>query len=57
MFLKRKIPEAPDYDENRKSLSLTCRSKIVVLFIVTEYQCDSNRAVGSQMWWWGREGI
>ena len=49
MFLNRKTPEAPDFDENRKSIDLICRSKIVELCIVTEYQCDSFRAVGSQI--------
>ena len=42
------MPEAPDFDENRKSISLTCRLKIVAFCIVTEYRCDSFRAVGSQ---------
>ena len=52
MFSNRKMPEAPDLDENRKSIFLTCRSKIVTLCIVTEHQCDSHftfRAVGSQI--------
>ena len=35
------------FDENRKSLFLICRLKIVALCIVTECQCDSFRAVGS----------
>ena len=49
MFSNRKMPEAPDFDEKRKSVFLTCRSKIVALCIVTEYQCDSFWAVGSKM--------
>ena len=49
MFLNRKIPEAPNFDENRKSKFLTHRSKIIALCIVTEYQCDSFQAVGSRI--------
>ena len=49
MFSNSVMPEALDFDENRNSLFLTCRSKIVALCIVTEYQCDSFQAVGSQM--------
>ena len=49
MFSNRKMPEASDFDENRKSIFLTCRSKIVAFCIVTMYQCDSFRAVGSQI--------
>ena len=52
------MPEAPDFDENRKSTVLTCRSKVVAFsvvttelerssVVVTEYQCDSFRAVES----------
>ena len=48
-FSNRIMPEAPDFDENRKSIFLTCRSKIVALRIVTEYQCDLFRVVGSQL--------
>ena len=46
-FSNRRMPEAPDFDENRKPIFLTRRSKIVVICIVTEYQRDSFRAVGS----------
>ena len=49
MFLNRKMPEAPDFDENRKSIFLTCKSKIVALHIVTKYKCNSFQAVGSHM--------
>ena len=49
MFSNRKMPEAPDFDENRKSIFLTCRSKIVAFCIATEYQCDSFQAVGSHI--------
>ena len=49
MSSNRKMPEAPDFDENRKSIFLTCRSKIIAFCIVTEYLCDSFRAVGSHM--------
>ena len=48
MFSIRIMPEAPDFDENRKSIFLTCTS-IVAFCIVTEYQCDSFRAVGSHI--------
>ena len=44
---KQKNTETPDFDENRKSIFLTCRSKIIAPSIVTKYQCDSFRAVGS----------
>ena len=47
MFSNRKMPEAPDFEENRTSILFTCRLKITVLCIVTEYQCDSFQAVGS----------
>ena len=40
MFLNRKMLEAPDLDENWKSIFLTCRSKFVALCIVTEYQSN-----------------
>ena len=49
MFSNRMMPEAHDFDENRKSTFLTCRSKIVAFCIVTEYQCDSLQAVGSHI--------
>ena len=49
MFSNRKMREALDFDENRKSIFLTFRSKIVALCIVTESQCDSFRAVESHM--------
>ena len=49
MFSHRIMPEAPDFDENQKSIFLTCRSKIVTFRIVTEYQCDSFQAIGSHM--------
>ena len=49
MFLNRKMPEAPDFDGNRKSIFFTCRSKIVALCIVTGYQCGLLPAVGSQI--------
>ena len=49
MFSNRKMPEAPDFDENQKSIFLTCRSKIAALCVVTEYQCDSFPAVGSHI--------
>ena len=49
MFLNRIMPEAPNFDENRKSIFLTCRSKIVAFCIVTKYQCNWFRAVGSHM--------
>ena len=42
MFSNRKMPEAPDLDENRKSIFLTCISKILTLCIVTKHQCDSH---------------
>ena len=44
------MPEAPDFDENQKSIFWTHRSKIITLCIVTEYQCDSFWAVGSQIY-------
>ena len=47
VFLNRIMPEAPDFDENQKSMFLTCRSKIIALCIATEYQCNSFWAVGS----------
>ena len=50
MFWNRKMPEAHDFDENRKSILLTCRSKIIAFCIATEYQWDWFRAVGSHMW-------
>ena len=50
MFSNRKMPEAPDFDENRKSIFSTCRSKIVAFCIVTEYQCDSFWVVGSHLY-------
>ena len=49
MFSNRKMPEAPDFDENRKSIFLACGSKIVALCNVAEYQCDSFRAIGSHV--------
>ena len=49
VFLNRIIPEAPNFEENWKSIFLTSRSKIVTFCIVTEYQCDSFRAVGSHI--------
>ena len=51
MFLNRKMPEAPYFDDNQKSVFLTCRWKIVALCIVTEYQCESFLVVGSQVPW------
>ena len=48
MFSNRKMPEAPDFDENWISIFLTCRSKVISLCVVTEYQCDLFQAVGSQ---------
>ena len=49
MFSNRILPEAPDFDENRKSIFLTCRLKIVTFCIVIEYQCDSFWVVGSHL--------
>ena len=49
MFSNRKMPEARDFDENQKSIFLTCRLKIVAFCIVTEHQCDSFQAVGSHL--------
>ena len=50
MLSNRKISEAPDFGESRKSIFLTCRSKIITFCIImTEHQCDSFRVVGSQM--------
>ena len=49
MFSNRIMPKAPNFDENRKSIFLTCRSKILAFCIVTEYQCNWFRAVGSHM--------
>ena len=49
MFLNRKMPESTQFWWKPKSMFFTCRSKIVALCIVTEYQCDSFRAVGSQI--------
>ena len=48
-FLNKIMPEAPDFDENWKSICLACRSKIVAFCIVTEYRCNSFWAVGSYM--------
>ena len=47
MFSNRKMPEAPNFDEEPKSIFLTCRSKIVAFCIVTKYHCNSFRATGS----------
>ena len=44
---KKQTPEAPDFDENRKSIFLTCRLKIIAPCIATEYQYDSFQALGS----------
>ena len=49
MFSNRKMPEAPDFDENQKLIFLTSRLKIITLCIVAEYQCDSFQAVGSHL--------
>ena len=49
MISYRKMPEGPDFDENWKSIFLTCRSKIITLCIVTEYQCNSFWVVGSHI--------
>ena len=49
MFLNKNLPEAPDFDEKRKSIFLTCRSKIIFLCIATEYQCNWFWAGGSHM--------
>ena len=49
IFLNRIMPEAPDSDENQKSIFFTCISKIVTLCIVTEYQCDFFQAVALHM--------
>ena len=49
MFSHRIMREAPNFDENQKSIFLTCRLKIVTFCIVTEYQCDSFQAIGSHM--------
>ena len=46
MFSHRKMPEASDFDENQTSIFLTCRSKIIAVCIVTEYECHSIQAVG-----------
>ena len=54
MFSNRKVPEAPDFDENWKSIFLTRRSKIIALCIVTEYQCDWFWVVRSHISFWSR---
>ena len=49
------MPEAPDFDENRKSIFFTYKLKIVALCFVTEYQCDSFWAGGSHLNYSGQE--
>ena len=46
MFLNRIMPEAPEFDENRKSVFLTCRLKFIAFCVVTKYQCNSFWAEG-----------